>query len=152
MNTLQRYEYFFKHQIFLEKMIKQSIFLEKYDWNITLTYDVKKENLPQIIKIFTKHKAKKDIIDKVVNNIVTNKHNNGITYSKNRNSIVIIGSTSNKPNFANTLTHEIFHLAIHIAKEYNINPYGEEIAYISGDIAEKTLPLTSHFLCEKCNH
>jgi Zn-dependent peptidase ImmA (M78 family) len=132
-------------------MKKQTFYLKKYDWEVTILYDIKKEHLSKVIKSLKELKAPQTIVYKAIDNIVENKQNNGITYSNNHSSIVIIGNTSNKPNFANTLIHEIFHLAIHIAREYDITPYGEEIAYISGKIGEITLPIASQYLCCQCH-
>ena len=39
-----------------------------------------------------------------------------------------------------------------IAKEYGINPYGEELCYIIGGLGAVMLPYASKFLCDCCRH
>jgi hypothetical protein len=40
---------------------------------------------------------------------------------------------------------------MHIAKEYGIDPYGEELAYIIGDLGAIMLPYAGKFMCDCCN-
>ena len=49
-----------------------------------------------------------------------------------------------------TFDHEKGHLAIHIAKYYDIDPYGEEYQYLTGDIGKKLFPIASKFMCKHC--
>lgn len=85
----------------------------------------------------------------VLNNGTDNK---GMTYSntKERESIIIIGSTSCPAEFQHTFDHEKIHLAMHIAKYFEIDPYGEELAYLVGDIGLEMFPIAKKFLCEHC--
>ena len=78
--------------------------------------------------------------------------NKGYTYSNlsKRSSIIVIGETTCPMEFQHTFDHEKFHLAAHIAKEDNINPFTEEMAYLIGDIGMKMFPIAKKFLCEHC--
>jgi hypothetical protein len=67
-----------------------------------------------------------------------------------RESIVIIGATSCPAEFQHTFDHEKIHLAMHIGKYFNINPYSEELAYLVGDIGLEMFPIAKRFLCEHC--
>lgn len=61
--------------------------------------------------------------------------NNGLTYSNGvrRETLMVIGYTSSGKEYWNTLDHEKNHLLQHIALQDGIDPYGEEISYISGE-------------------
>ena len=62
----------------------------------------------------------------------------------------ILGIATDSENFAHTYTHEIAHCAMHIAKEYGIDPQSEEYAYIVGDLGAKMFPYASKFMCNCC--
>lgn len=78
--------------------------------------------------------------------------NKGITFSNynDRESIVVIGETSCSAEFANSYDHEKLHLAMHIARADNIDPFSEELAYLMGDIGFNMFKIAKMFLCEHC--
>ena len=80
------------------------------------------------------------------------KPNTAVTYSNTnrKKSIVIIGKTTSAEEFANSLIHERKHLESHICQEYNIDPYSEEAAYLSGDIGGKMFKFSHVLLCDGC--
>lgn len=65
-------------------------------------------------------------------------NNEGLTYSNpwERKSIVVIGHTDDLFQFVNSLSHEQQHIEQAICKADNLDPYGEDIAYVSGDISQ----------------
>lgn len=76
----------------------------------------------------------------------------GLTFSNyhRRETIMVIGLTSSPAEFLNSFDHERKHLEAHIAQALSINPWGEEIAYLSGDIAQKLAGDVQMFVCD-CN-
>jgi hypothetical protein len=78
--------------------------------------------------------------------------NKGYTHSNlsRRKSIIVIGPTTCPAQFAHSYDHEKHHLAIHIAKEDNIDPFGEELAYLVGEIGFNMFQVAKKFLCEHC--
>ena len=91
-------------------------------------------------------------LEEVYSNLKNNSKNKGVTYSNttDHESIIVIGESSCPAEFQHTYDHEKFHLAMHIAKIYNINPYSEDLAYLIGDIGLKMFPVAKRFLCEHC--
>ncbi len=63
---------------------------------------------------------------------------------------MVIAKTSSPEEFAHSYDHEKGHLAKHIALAYDIDPYGEEFQYMSGDIAKMMFPVARKFMCECC--
>ena len=61
--------------------------------------------------------------------------NTGFTYTNARvfRAVVCIGPTTSGGEFQNTLTHEIHHLAVAIARELGVDLEGETPAYLAGD-------------------
>lgn len=50
----------------------------------------------------------------------------------------------------NSYDHERYHLITHILEKFNINPYSEEAAYLTGYIGQLMFPKAKRFLC-KCH-
>ena len=75
-----------------------------------------------------------------------------VTFSndKERASVIVIGETSCPAQFSNSFDHEKLHLSMHIARVDNIDPFGEELAYLAGEIGLQTFPVAKRFLCEHC--
>lgn len=74
----------------------------------------------------------------------------GVTYSNllNRSTVMVIGEASSKEEFFNTFIHELRHLEDDLSKMNGIDHNGEDIAYLSGYIGEKMLPIVKMFICD----
>ena len=61
----------------------------------------------------------------------------GFCYSNfaNRCSVIVVHKASSIGEFINTFEHEKNHLEMHICEALDINPYSEEAAHFSGDLA-----------------
>lgn len=90
--------------------------------------------------------------DEIEEDLTERPYNNGLTYTnmKRRVSLIVIGLTESPEQFQNTYDHEKGHLAMHIAEEDNIDVFGEEFQYLSGEIGQKMFPVARRFMCEHC--
>ena len=81
-------------------------------------------------------------------------YNVGLTYSnfKEKCSMVVIGLTSTPEEFQNTFDHEKGHLAMHIGKALNIDIFGEDYQYLTGEIGQKMFKIARRFMCEHCRN
>lgn len=130
--------------------MKRQIFtLPKYDWRITVFYDTKPQDIGYIIEALEDLDCPIENIERSYYSIVDGGDNAGLTYTNtNRHeSVISIGHASTLAQFLNTSNHEIFHVCKHIAEYYNIDPFGEPIAYLAGDISEKMHPLLEPYMC-----
>jgi hypothetical protein len=91
-------------------------------------------------------------VDSAVKVLDSGDDNRGITFSNDetRESIIVIGETSCPAQFSNSFDHEKLHLAMHIAKIDEIDPFSEDLAYLAGEIGLQTFPVAKRFLCEHC--
>ena len=64
----------------------------------------------------------------------------------------MIGRASSVFEFQNTYDHEKGHVTMHIAKALGIDPFGEELQYLAGDIGRKTYPVARMYLCAGCGN
>lgn len=129
----------------------QEFDLPRYDWGVYAFYDVTNRDVEAVMDCLDYIGCKGETRVKALNNILDGELNTGLTFSKNRQTCIVFGRTSDAQNFAHTFTHEIGHCAIHIASEYGIDPYGEELCYIIGDLGAIMLPFASVHLCKHCS-
>lgn len=106
------------------------------------------EILISLKKIGASLNARSRIRDKMLKDEV----NGGFTYSNTsrRESVIVIGKTSNGAEFMNSFTHELRHLVDDIAKADNINTRGENVAYLTGDITKEVSDIVCKLSCNEC--
>ena len=133
-------------------LLGQEFYLHDYDWNVKVFYVIDNVPIEYIIEELQAIGCSDIDLDEVFKNLEDNSKNRGVTYSNTsaHESIIVIGETSCPAEFQNSFDHEKHHLAVHIAKFFNLDPYGEEIAYLVGDIGLQMFPVAKRFLCEHC--
>lgn len=79
--------------------------------------------------------------------------NEGFTYSRSEQmrSCIFVGPTTDGPEFLDTFTHELRHLADHIAQHLGIDLDGERVAYLTGDTARDLAEVVCRLGCPSCN-
>lgn len=132
-------------------MIKQRFTLDKYDWDITMYYAIHGYYVDEIIDNLVDIGFRGKRLNKARRLLEDGKINTGLTYVKNGKAVCVIGKASCAAQYADSIQHEIMHLAKFIGKAERLNPYGEEVCYIGGEIARKawhkTKLLTSECGC-----
>lgn len=130
----------------------QQFILSDWDWHVKVFYVVDLIPIDYIIDQLKDLGCSESDIESAVDVLGSGDENRGITFSNssNRESIIVIGETSCPAEFAHSFDHEKLHLAMHIARINNIDPFSEELAYLVGDIGFKTFPIAKFFLCEHC--
>lgn len=76
----------------------------------------------------------------------------GLTYSslEKHETVIVIAKASEAAEYWNSIDHEKNHLLQHISMAYHINPYGEEISYISGEFIRSVFRMAKGLLCDCC--
>lgn len=119
-------------------MLTQRITIPKYDWMVDIFYDVRPHNANEILdRLYDLGCAQKHLY-KAERLLRSGVANEGLTYSNpwERRSVIVVGHTDDIWQFLDTLSHEKQHLEQAICKADRLDPYGEDIAYISGDISQ----------------
>lgn len=121
--------------------VRQNFKLDKFDWHVFIYYTVNEEHKKEILDMLEGFKCNKDTLQAVYNNLDKAKEDTGFTYSsfKSKCSIIVIHKASSIGEFINTFEHEKNHLEMHICEALDINPYSEEAAHMSGDLAQLIL-------------
>ena len=133
-------------------MIIQNIYLEDWDWHVTVYYAVDAYYTDEIIQEMIYMNCNKKELKRAENLLKSGNKNVGLTYSnfKHKHSIVVIGITSTPEEFQNTFDHEKGHLAMHIGKALDLDIFGEDYQYLTGEIGQKMFKIAKRFMCEHC--
>ncbi len=114
-------------------MIYYNIYFQPYDWNIDVYIVFNDCNIDTILKALKK--SSKTELQKAFLNITT-RINSGFIKTFDRESIIVINQPTTLEDFVNVYNHEKNHLEMHICEEFNIDPYSERAAELSGNLAK----------------
>lgn len=119
-------------------MITQKVKIPNYNWTVDIFYDAKPKDADYILDTLWDMGCAKRHLGRAERLLKSGTPDEGLTYSnaKERHTLVVVGHASDLFSALNTLEHETNHLEMHICEEYGIDPYGEDAAYLSGDIKE----------------
>lgn len=122
-------------------MKKQTIYLTKYQWQITIFYNVKKQDVYNVIKELEDNHASDKVRRDVFNLLCGDRPNEGFTYTnaRDRKSVVAIGFVDSIYEWIDTIEHEGRHVIQSICDYYGINPSSEEAAYIEGHLFKQAV-------------
>lgn len=118
-------------------MIHQHLCMRVYDWCVDIYYDVKPKDTKRILDLLWELGCPERDMYKAEDLISSGVPNEGLTYSnkRERRTLIVITEVTDPFQFLNSLSHEKQHLEQAICKADGMNPYGEPIAYLSGDIS-----------------
>lgn len=133
-------------------MIRVIIDLPKYRWRVSAYFAVSCYWTGEILQELYRLGAKKEVLQSAYRNMTSCALDTGLCYSsgQRRESLVVIAKTSTAAEFFNSYIHEMQHLVGHICAELGLDPSGEEVAYMSGELARDFYPHIRHLLCECC--
>lgn len=133
-------------------MLVQTLYLEEYDWTVTVYYAVDRYYTDEILIKLDDLNVNGVDYQKTKKSLESNELNTGFTYTNFRykESIVVIGLTTSAAEFQDTFDHEKGHLITHIGTYYHFDPYGENWQYLTGAIGKALFPYAHLFLCDKC--
>lgn len=133
-------------------MIRQRILLRGWDWGVTVCYETGPEDAGRILLDLDRLGAGRAEMRRAERNLREGLPNTGLTFTSPglRESLTVISRTTSAAQFQDTLDHEKGHLAMHIGKAIGLDPYGEELQYLSGEIGRQMFPVAKRFLCDAC--
>lgn len=121
--------------------LKQQFTIRKYDWDVTIYYTVDEEQKTKIVTELKELQPDKETFEKLERNLMNAELDTGFIYSSfyKKRSIIVVHKASSVGEFVNTFVHEKNHLEMHMCEALDINPYSEEAAVLSGEIAMQML-------------
>ena len=129
-------------------MIHYEVYFDKYRWSVEVFIILSRPDIAEIISAVKRAGGSREVIESAHANLMED-FDSGFTYSspKYRKSIMVVNRSSSMEQFINTYNHEKNHVEMHICEELRIDPYSEEAAYLSGNMAQQLfLPAVCSFL------
>lgn len=130
-------------------MIRQSFHLDRFDWTITIFYAVHGYYVEDILDELKRIGIRGKKLAKAEENLTAGEVNSGLTYVNNGEAVCVIGIASSAAQYMDSIVHEVMHLCKFIGRAEGLDPYGEEVCYIGGEIARKMWP-KSKLLTSEC--
>lgn len=130
--------------------MRQSFRINNYDWSVLIYYTVNDTEVKEIIEMLEGIKCDSNTLSSIKNNLNKKILDTGFAYSNydKHCSIIVIHKASSIGEFINTFEHEKNHLEMHLCEALDINPYSEEAAHLSGDIAQLILEKALYSIVE----
>lgn len=122
-------------------MIRQNIYLEKYEWSVIVCHVSKPEEVDEAIDLLASIDCKGKPLMEAYDHMSAETPNSGLTYTNvdKRTSVVIIGKATSEGEYINSLTHEMFHVVAHVCKHLGIDMQGEEPCYLMGWLCQSIM-------------
>ena len=133
-------------------MIRQIIYVHRYDWTVVAFYNADRWDADRILDEIYDLGISNESINKAADNLYAGLKDTGLTYTnaKERTTIIVLSRTSSKAEFANSWVHEIGHCSKHIALAYGLDCNGEEVNYLGGELAREMQPIAARLMCPTC--
>lgn len=82
-------------------------------------------------------------------NLRSGRVDTGLTYSgyAKRESVMVVGVTSDAGEFLDSFVHELGHLTAQMAEALGLDHMGEEVQYLRGGLAKRLYPAIKGLLC-----
>lgn len=129
-------------------MIHYEVYFDKYRWSVEVFIILSQPDIEEIMSAVERAGGSEKVLKSAYANLMED-FDSGFTYSnpKYRKSIMVVNRSSSMKEFINTYNHEKNHVEMHICEELGIDPYSEEAAYLSGNMAQQLfLPAVCSFL------
>lgn len=135
-------------------MFIQDIYLDRVDWHVRVYYAVTRYYAREIIEDLVDVGCYGEDLENAKKNLIEGKVDTGLTYSdiNKHESVMVIAKASEGAEYWNSIDHEKNHLLQHISLAYHINPYGEDISYISGEFIRDVYRVAKSLLCDCCRN
>lgn len=133
-------------------MIRQRIYLERWDWVIYAYYSVGHYYTYEIMNKLHDIGCRGMNLVRAHANLVSGNLDTGLTYSnkERRRSVMVVGTASSGRELFNSILHEMRHVEEHIVMADGLEPYGEDVAYLTGELGMEIYRSAGKLLCDCC--
>ena len=124
-----------------------------HDWKIVFLFAFEEEDLDSVVEVLRWAHAPEYRIFRVEDKVRRGGLDTGFCFSNPRwrRTVFAIGLSSSGPEVLDSVVHEIIHITQHIAQEDDLDPYGEDVAYLGGDISRAISDVVCELSCPHCN-
>lgn len=137
-------------------MIHHDLYFKRKDWTVHCFFAVTADNAAEILPLLFDIGISLEQYSRAKKHLLSSVKNAGMTYSNldKRESVFIIGKASSPSEILNTFSHELRHLVDDIAIASNTPLSGEDVGYMTGDLALAMASKLLYLACECpiCSH
>ena len=122
-------------------------------WALLFLFSYDTNDMGSIHDALVWAEAPDSIISRVSESVSAERLNEGFCYSNPslRRTVYAIGKASSGPQVLDSIVHEIIHIVQHIGQEDGLDPYGEDVAYLGGNISRMISDIVCELSCQHCN-
>lgn len=131
-------------------MIRQRIRLPEIGWQIDAYYAVTHVDDAEIMRSLEMAGCTGRNLLRAWDNLSAGNLNTGLCYTGDGRSVFVVSLTSSGGELANSLVHELHHLASQIGCALGYDLMGEDVCYLAGEIAKEMYDVVGKYLCEGC--
>lgn len=131
-------------------MIRQRIYLPAIEWWIDAYYAVTRLNVGEVMRSLERAGCGGRNLRSAWENLTEGRLDTGLCYTGEGISVYVVSLTSSGGELANTLVHELHHLASQIGNSLGYDLMGEKVCYLAGEIAKEMYEVVGEYLCEGC--
>lgn len=126
--------------------------LGRSGWRVTIWWDADCYDAEEIGDDLITAGARGRKLTEMMHALREKKWNQGLTYvnEKTRRCVMVVGKATDHKEYANTIAHEIGHLAVMIADAMGLPLRGESMAYLIGDVTAMVWGEAHRLICPKC--
>ena len=120
-------------------MIQQNLHIEEIGWNLRIFYCPKTTSQRSVVlQCLYNAGCTGSNFRRAMTLLGSGAVNTGLIFSNKseRNTIIVVGRSSDVAEFVNTLTHEINHFIEHVMEALHIQSGTEDEAYFTGELYE----------------
>lgn len=129
-------------------MTRQCIYLDEWDWMLTVYYSATEEDAEEILQTLQGIGCSRSTLRKAEDNLSSGLQDTGLTYTNDaaHSTVMVIGESSSPDEFWDTADHEKGHAVQHISEALGLDCRGEEQQYIAGSIAKEMHPMLIRYI------
>lgn len=125
------------------------VYVERYGWTVWAYFAKTTYYAEEIMANLLRIGVSGEDAHTAYVNLKNNAVDTGLTHSNyaTRESVMVVGMTSNAGEFLNSFVHELGHLVAQMAEALGIDHMGEEKQYLAGGLAMRMFWAIRGFLC-----
>lgn len=134
-------------------MIRVDVHIPKWDYEVSCFFSVSEYWVDDIMEELFFLQIDAENAKRAYENLSSGELNTGLCFAnpRQRKAIIVVAKASCPAEFVNSVSHENHHLASYVAKQFGLDPTGEDVAYFAGELMKEQFPYIKHLMCECCS-
>ena len=133
-------------------MIRVDVHIPKWDYEVSCFFAVTEYWVADIMEELFYLQIDAENARRAYDNLNSGDLDTGLWFAnpRQRKAIIVVAKASSAAEFINSVSHENHHLASYVAKQFDLDPTGEEVAYFAGELMKEQFPYIKHLMCDCC--